>query len=162
LQAPHIFTKGLDIATQLSGDYINAPPKDGFYPEFGNMVTGEGFISAGPGYRRHFFGDRAFVDGSAAVSVRSYKQAQVRFEAPSLAKDRFTVGSQVKWLDYTQVDFFGIGSNTLQRTHSEYRLKDTDWVGYGAYRPWTWFSVGGNFGWLTRPSILGPEGPLDR
>src|SRR5215510_1102958 len=83
LQAPHIFTKGLDIATQLSGDYINAPPKDGFYPEFGNMVTGEGFISAGPGYRRHFFGDRAFVDGSAAVSVRSYKQAQVRFEAPS-------------------------------------------------------------------------------
>src|SRR5689334_18194973 len=26
-------------------------PKDGFYVDFGNMITGAGWVSAGPGYR---------------------------------------------------------------------------------------------------------------
>jgi hypothetical protein len=40
------------------------------------MVTGAGWISAGPGYRRHFFDGHAFVDASTAISWRAYKMAQ--------------------------------------------------------------------------------------
>src|SRR5882762_185441 len=53
-------------------------PKDGPYVELGNMITGAGWISAGPGYRRHVLNDRALVDASAAVSWNFYKVAQDR------------------------------------------------------------------------------------
>src|SRR5438067_96867 len=55
-------------------------PKDGFYPELGNMITGSGWISAGPGYRHHLFDGRALVTASGAVSWKVYKMAQARFE----------------------------------------------------------------------------------
>ena len=34
-----------------SDNNVGEEPKDGLYAEFGNMITGEGWISAGPGYR---------------------------------------------------------------------------------------------------------------
>jgi hypothetical protein len=67
-------------------------PKDGFYPELGNMITGSGWISAGPGYRHHLFNGQAVVHASAAVSWNFYKMAQGRFELPHLANDHLTVG----------------------------------------------------------------------
>src|ERR1700686_5080479 len=59
-------------------------PKDGFYPELGNMITGSGWISAGPGYRQHLFDGHAVVHVSGAVSWILYKMAQGRFELPRL------------------------------------------------------------------------------
>src|SRR5262249_61314418 len=41
-------------------------PADGVYAELGNMITGSGWISAGPGYRHHILGERAVIDPSAA------------------------------------------------------------------------------------------------
>ncbi|MEA3108800.1 MAG: hypothetical protein QOI88_3405, partial [Gammaproteobacteria bacterium] len=55
---------------------------DGPYVESGNMITGAGWISAGPGYRRHVLDGRAMIDASAAVSWNYYKVAQARFEVP--------------------------------------------------------------------------------
>jgi hypothetical protein len=49
------------------------------------------------------------VDGSAAISWRAYKTAQLRFEVPTLAGHRLAVGSQ-RWLDFT--DYFGIGPDS--------------------------------------------------
>ncbi len=86
-------------------------PRDGFYPETGNMVTGSGWISAGPGYRRQFSGRRARVDASAAVSWNVYKMAQVRFELPRLANDRLSVGAQTLYQDMLQVNYFGVGND---------------------------------------------------
>src|SRR4051812_37568492 len=42
-----------------------SPGKNGFYPEFSNMITGSGMVSAGPGYRKNLFGDQAFFDVSS-------------------------------------------------------------------------------------------------
>jgi hypothetical protein len=47
--------------------------RDGFYLDLGNMITGAGFITAGPGYRHHLFGGRAMFGTSAVVSVRLYR-----------------------------------------------------------------------------------------
>src|SRR5688572_4853621 len=54
----------------------NGEDKTGFYPALGRIVSGAGWISIGPGYRQRLFGNRAVLDGSAAVSWRAYKQGQ--------------------------------------------------------------------------------------
>jgi hypothetical protein len=69
-------------------------PKDGFFPELGNIITGSGWVSAGPGYRQHVFDGHAVVDVSDAVSWNRYNVAQGRFELPRLAHDYLSVSSR--------------------------------------------------------------------
>src|SRR5262249_11880334 len=77
LRAPDVMKSAIGLANNWIGEK-GAPPGDGFYPDFGNMITGAGWISIGPGYRKHLFDERAFVDGSAAISWHGYKMAQAR------------------------------------------------------------------------------------
>src|SRR5437870_9365768 len=53
---PGGFTRTLEYGLRRFG--VDAGEKDGFYPEFGNMITGSGWLSLGPGYRQHFLGGR--------------------------------------------------------------------------------------------------------
>jgi len=159
LRQPDALSKGIDFASHWVER--DGTPKDGFYPEL-DIITGAGWISAGPGYRRHLFGGRTLIDASAAISWRAYKEAQARFELPDMAADRVTLGAQVRWQDFTQVNYFGLGPNTLESERSEYRLKDTDVLGYGAFRATDWLSVTGRFGWLKKPTLSAPTGPFDR
>ena len=138
------------------------PLKNGFYPEFSNMVTGSGWLSIGPGYRHWLFGDRAIVDASTAISWRMYKTAQGRFEFTNLARSRLALGSQVRWQDLTQISYFGSGPESLEADRSQYRMKATDVVGYATLRPIRTLSVVGRVGWLHRPTILPPGGTFDR
>jgi Omp85 superfamily domain len=132
----------------------NGGPHDGFYPEFGNMITGSGWVSAGPGYRHQLFGGRALINGSAAVSWNLYKMAQVRFELPQLAHDHLSVGAQTMYQDMLQVDYFGLGNNSLQSNRSGYRLDETDAFGYATWRPGpAWFSINGRFGWIHQAEL---------
>jgi outer membrane protein assembly factor BamA len=126
------------------------------------MVTGAGWISAGPGYRQHFLDGHLFFDGSAAISWRAYKDAQARIELTGLARNRATLGFQVHWEDLTQVNYFGIGADSLEPQRSEYRLRDTDVTGYGIIRANRWLSLSGRFGWVKQPTISSPVGPFDR
>jgi hypothetical protein len=91
-----VIDRGVAFAQRFLGESGQAP-KDGFYPELGNMITGSVWISAGPGYRRHFLNDHATVEGSAAVSWREYRIAQSGFELNDLAN---------------QIDDLGIGANS--------------------------------------------------
>ena len=136
--------------------------RNGFYPDIFNISTGAGWISAGPGYRYWLFDDRVFVDASAALSWRQYKMGQARVELTRLARSRVAVGTQVRWQDLTQVTFFGEGADTPESDRAEYRLKSTNVVGYTTVRPTRWLSVGGELGWLNRPSIESPTGPFQR
>jgi outer membrane protein assembly factor BamA len=162
LPEPRAMSRAVDYASKWLGSGTGSSPKDGFYPEFGSMVTGAGWISGGPGYRRHFLDDRLFVDGSAAISWRAYKDVQARIEAPNLAGSHATVGFQVHWQDLTQVNYFGIGSSSAESARSEFRLKDTDVAAYGIVRPRQWLVVGGRFGWVKQPTISSSVGPFDR
>ena len=158
---PQIMTRTIESV----GPWIGADestPKDGFYPVFNSMITGSGWISAGPGYRRHLFDGRAVVDASAAISWRAYKIAQARFEVVKLAHDRVTLGTQVRWQDFTQVNYYGIGADSLETQRSEYRLKDADLLGYGAFKANNWLSISGRFGRLQKPDLLPSSGPFDR
>ena len=158
---PHAMTKAIDAASRWMGA-DGSTPKDGFYPVLSGLATGAGWISIGPGYRKRFFDERGLVDASAAISWRAYKQGQVRFELSDRTHDRVVVGSQIRWQDLTQVNYFGIGADSLESQRSEYRLKGTDVAGYGTIKANRWLSVGGRFGWLKKPTLAPSSGSFDR
>src|SRR5262245_19052165 len=120
--------------------------RDGFYIELGNMITGSGWISAGPGYRHHIFTERAVVDASVAVSRNLYTVAQARLEAPHFAHDRLLVGAQALFQDQRKVDYFGRGPESAQGNRSQYRFKDVDVFGYARIRATSWLSMDGLVG----------------
>jgi hypothetical protein len=85
---PSILSK-LALSTEAT---IGREPSDGFYVETGKMITGSGWLSAGPGYRRTVLDGRGRLDLSAAVSWKLYKLAQASFELPHLLRDRLSIG----------------------------------------------------------------------
>jgi hypothetical protein len=117
------------------------------------MITGSGWISAGPGYRHHLFNGQAIATVSAAVSWNFYKMAQGRFELPHLAQDHLTVGSQVIYQDMLQVNYFGLGNDSLKSNRSGYRLDETDVLGYATARTTPWLSLTGRFGWIHQAEL---------
>jgi len=159
LPQPYSISKSVALAGQLIGE-DELKPRSGIYPDLDNMITGAGWISAGPGYRHSFLGGHGFADGSAAISWRAYLMAQARLEFRDLAAHHLAVGSQVRWHDFTQIDYFGQGSNSLDGDRSQYRLKDTDVVGYGKFAAKRWLGVTGTFGWLRHPSLSRASGPF--
>ncbi len=126
--------------------------RDGFYPDMGGMIRGSG-ISAGPGYRHSLFGGRARLDASAAASWRRYTMAQSRIEFPRLLMDRLSAGAQVKYQDFTQINFFGIGGGSAKASETNFRMKDTDVAGFATVQANTWLSVGGRVGVLRSVGI---------
>jgi len=160
LAEPRIISRGINFATRTLGE--GNQRNNGFYPEFSNMPTGSGWISIGPGYRHWFLGDKAIADASAAVSWRAYTMVQGRFEFTELAHSRLAVGAQAMWQDQTQVTYFGVGSNSPDSAHSEYRITTTDIVGYATAHPQRWLAVTGRLGWLARPTLDSPSGTFLR
>ena len=158
---PDRVTTVVDFAGRFLGDG-NGEESSGFYPAFGRIVSGAGWISIGPGYRQRVLGNRAVIDGSAAVSWRAYKMGQARFEFTDLANSRVALGTQLLWQDLTQVNYFGNGPDSSADSRSEYRLKTTDVVGYGSYRPIRWLTVGAHAGRLDGPTLAAATGPFDR
>jgi hypothetical protein len=151
LSEPSFITRAINRADSELNQ--GGEPKDGLFPELGNMITGSGWISAGPGYRHHLFNGQAIVNLSAAVSWNFYKMAQGRFELPHLAKDHLTVGSQVIYQDLLQVNYFGLGNDSLKSNRSGYRLDETDVLGYATVRTTPWLSVSGRFGWIHQAEL---------
>ena len=148
---PEFISNPVNRAINLFGEGDDTQ-KNGFYPEFSNMNTGAGWISVGPGYRRYVFNDRVVLDGSAAVSWHLYTMLQGRIEAPSLFDDRLTAGVQSMWQDQTQVNYFGPGPDSLEEDRSQYRLTETDTVGYATYHATDKIDVDGGFGLLYHPN----------
>jgi Omp85 superfamily domain len=158
LTEPKMLSKNIQRAIDKFGESRQAREKNGLYLETSNMITGSGFVAAGPGYRRYMFNKQAFFDTSAAVSWHLYTMMQGRFEAPQLANNHLTLGVQTMWQDSTQVNYFGIGSNSIDADQSQYQLRTLDVVGYAAVRPHDWLTYSGEVGWLHRPNVLAPGG----
>lgn len=158
---PRLIVKGMTWIENFGKDE-SGTRKDGFYPELGHMITGAGWISVGPGYRRHFFRGHAVADVSAAISWRGYRMAQGGVEFPRFFNDQLLVGSQVQWQDFTQIRYFGAGPETLETGVSDFRMQAADVVGYATWRLRRSVAVSGSAGWLSRPSLSSSTGPFDR
>jgi hypothetical protein len=158
---PRLVRKAISWATDVFHDGASAPA-DGFYPETGNMVTGSGWISGGPGYRRRLLNRQALFETSAAISWRFYKMAQARLEFTELANGHVAVGTQAMWRDLTQVQYFGLGPDSDAERRSQYRLRTGNIVAYTRVRPQRWLTMTGEAGWLRRPSLGETTGSFNR
>ena len=137
---PRVMSEGIAFVARMLGE-SDDEPEDGFYPEFGNMITGAGWISIGPGYRQHVLKNRALIDTSAAVSWSGYMMAQARIEVPHLAGTRLALGSQVMWQDFAQVNYFGLGIDSSLANQTNYR-QATDFLSYATYKPTSGYRLG--------------------
>lgn len=153
---PELLASGINYALKKF-DADDAVKKSGFYVELTNMITGSGWISAGPGYRRWVMNDKAYYDASAALSWHLYTMGQTRFEAPDLTKYHIQLGVQTMYQDQTQINFFGIGPNS-PNVQTQYRLKSTDVVSYASIQPWTNWTLSGEVGYLFDPTLSTPTG----
>jgi hypothetical protein len=79
--------------------------------------------------------------------------AQGRVELPHLASNHVAVGSQVIYQDMLQVNYFGLGNDSLKADRSGYRLDETDVLGYAIVHPNEWLSVSGRFGWIHQAEL---------
>ena len=156
---PRLLTKAIDFAGRhmSSGEGVR---DDGFYPKVGGMISGAGWISGGPGYRKWLFNGRAFADGHAAVSWRAYLKAAAVLEFPSLADGRLAAGVEALWQDSTQVNYFGLGPDSSEDPRGQYRLQTMNVVTYARYHARDWLDVSSRVGWLDRPSVASPTGPF--
>jgi len=156
LSQPKVMSTLMRLGIDKFGD--SGQTKSGPYLEMSNMITGSGWVSLGPGYRKYLFDKRGFIDGSAAASWHLYKMVQGRFEMTDLADHRLSAGVQTMWQDQTQVNYFGIGPDSNVDNQSQYRMESTDIVGYATYRPGGSIAIGGEVGYVRRPSLESPGG----
>jgi hypothetical protein len=149
---PRVLEDAIKRGFDRFGD--SGTPGNGFYLELSNMITGSGWVSPAPGFRRNIAGGAGFVDTSAAISWHAYTMLQGRIEFPDLANKHLAFGSQVMWQDQTQINYFGIGSASLQSNESQYRMQSIDSVLYASIKPVKSLTFGGEYGFLRRPEIL--------
>jgi len=162
LAEPEFLSLGVDFADRFLGERPGGEGKQGIGVTFGGMVGGAGWVTVGPSYRLRLLDDRAVLDVSAAVSWRRYSHAQAQFEFPALMNHRMAVGTQVVWQDFTQLNYFGTGDDSLGGDRSAYRLRATDVVGYVAYRPRRWLTARAEGGLLGGVDLLSPTGWFQR
>jgi hypothetical protein len=162
LTEPRTLETAIDFGARMLGAGEDADRKNGFYPELSSMLTGSGWISAGPGFRQWFFGDQMFFDTSAAISWRGYKMAQAQLELPALAHSRVLAGAQFSWRDLTQVSYFGQGPESPTADRTEYRLRAAEFIGYGGLRPARWLIVEAQGGYLGSPDVMRQAGTFQR
>ena len=130
---------------------------NGFYFDFGKMVPGAGWLSVGPGYRQWFGKDAMLLDSSAGISWNGYRTAQARMVLPKLAKSRLALGAQVRWVDFGEIDYFGIGPDTLESAKTTFGVAATHAVAHATLRPTRWMNIDGEIGVLS--PTLKDQGP---
>lgn len=100
-------------------------PPEGFYPVAGSLVRGGG-LAGGVGFRQRPWRDHLFFDLSGAWSYKNYRQAQVGLSAPHLGGSPVEAGVGVRWYDFPQEDFFGLGPQTSRVDRVSFTLRGTD------------------------------------
>jgi hypothetical protein len=122
---------------------------NGYYIEFGKMIPGAGWLSGGPGYRQWFGKDTMLLDGSASFSINGYKSAQARMVLPKFAKSRLALGAQVRWVDFDEIDYFGVGPDTAESALTTFGVTATHVVAHATLRPARWFDIDAEVGMLS-------------
>jgi hypothetical protein len=119
--------------------------RDGFYPSVGSVYQGGG-LAVGGGYRQ-FYGDHAYWSMKGLWSSRNYKLAEVSTISSGHAGGRIDLAAQASWMDATQVAYYGIGTATLDRNRSNYRLQRTRASAAVKVRPASVFVLGAESGY---------------
>ena len=115
-----------------------------FFLTFGGIYPSAGF-APGVAYRSAFGRARLHVGG--AYSTKSYKLGHASLRFPTLAGNRIEVDTQARWLDATEVPFYGVGNYSSESDRVSYRLRSTELGGTVTLKPVRWFRIGGGAAW---------------
>ncbi len=122
-------------------DYTTSPNQ--LYVTFGGVYRTGGF-APGVGWR-HAFG-RARFNMGGAWSMRNYKMAQTTLTLKDLAGDKLDLDFNARFLDGTQLPFYGIGNETVRADRASFGLRTTEGAALATIKPVRWFRVGGGVG----------------
>src|SRR5258708_591792 len=92
LPEPSLLSK---FALSSETAFGSAPP-EGWYVQTSGVITGQGWISLGPGYRRTVLGGRGRVNETAALSWYLSSPAQAAFAQPQPAHGRLTLATEAR------------------------------------------------------------------
>ena len=113
---PYVPTRGERVVTRVQDTFIN--PSQTWHPFFENAYRGGGF-AVGLGYMFHV-SPFNFVDVRGSYSIKSYKRAEVEFNAPRLFHRRGELTLTAGWRDATEVGFYGLGMDTSSSDRANY------------------------------------------
>ena len=130
---PRPLTRAVERFNKLTGRIEGRAPTNGFFAELGGMITGSGWLSAGPGYRHSIANGKGRISASGGVSVRLYTMAQAELEFPSVVKG-ITLGAHAQYRDSPQINYFGLGNNTVNDDRTGYDLETMQVAGFAATR----------------------------
>lgn len=120
-------------------------PPQGFYPSIGSIARGSG-MGVGLGYRHRPLAGRLVFDASAAVTFRAYTALQFTASAPRLGGLPVDLQAGARRYDYTQEDYFGLGSDTSNDDRVSFSLGGLDTFAQMMARPAGWLVMRGRVG----------------
>ena len=110
------------------------------YLTFGGLYPSGGF-APGLAVRRAF--GHARVNAGGAYSLRGYKLAHASLNFPELAGNKVEVETHARWLDATQVPFYGLGNESSKDARVSYGLRSLGAGASAAFKPVAWYRIGG-------------------
>ncbi len=110
------------------------------YVTFGGIYPSAG-LAPGIAWRRAAGHARINIGG--AWSLKNYKLAHSSLRFPELANNKLEVEGHARWLDATQVPFYGTGAETRRDDRVNFGERSTELGGSLTLKPVRWFRVGG-------------------
>lgn len=120
-------------------------PPQGVFPIAGNIVRGSG-LGVGVGYRRRPAGQRMLLETTAQWTYRNYRALQVSGAVPALGGRPIGLSAGVRWFDYPQEDFFGLGRDSAVGDRVSFTLRGRDTFAQVQGRRAGWFVARGRVG----------------
>jgi hypothetical protein len=109
------------------------------YLTFGGIYPTGGF-APGVAVRRAMGHARLNVGG--AFSVRGYKLAHASLRFPELAGNKLELDTRARWVDATQVPFYGLGNESIKDNRVNYGLRSLDVGASVTLKPVSWYRIG--------------------
>jgi outer membrane protein assembly factor BamA len=133
------------------------------YPDRFQLVLGglrEGSsLAVGAEYEHTHFANGFFdLRLSSRVSIRLYQRHEAELVIPHFLDPRLFVEVLALYRSYTQVAYFGIGSETAEEDHSDYHAEGPAFYATLGFRPAHNVSVGGRLGRLDTDLHSGKSG----
>ena len=128
---------GAERALDWFEDHFTDP--NTLYLTFGGIYPSGGF-APGVAVRGAFGHARLNVGG--AYSLKSYKLAHASLNFPELAGNKLEVETRARWMDATQVPFYGLGGESIKDDRVNYGLRSLDVGGSATFKPVSWYRIG--------------------
>jgi hypothetical protein len=122
--------------------------QDGVRPKLGGLPFDSG-VALGAEYRKTRLANGP-VDFRALtiVSFKKYLHGEAWFGMPRLWDRRLFVEAGVRYRNYPQDNFWGLGPDSRRGMRTSFRLEDVEPSGEFGVRPARWLRVGTTAGWL--------------